>query len=161
MCPRYILLVAVPLAAAMLSAQSPVPETQSPSEVRAYSYTGDVVNANCYQAAMIVNRNSRRVSPAVAAANAFTRENKPVPSASPKKKKEILRHCSVNPGTTEFALLNDDGNFLKLDERGNVEVATHVTPGKAGPRPVGRRIRVLVTGSVDGATLIVQSVSKM
>ena len=72
----------------MLSAQSPVPETQSPSEVRAYSYTGDVVNANCYQAAMIVNRNSRRVSPAVAAANAFTRENKPVPSASPKKKKE-------------------------------------------------------------------------
>jgi hypothetical protein len=162
MSPQSKLLVAVPLASAMMFAQSLATETTAAPEVRAYSYTGDIVNANCYQAAMIVNRNSRRGYPPVPASSAFTpRDHKPVPSASPRKKREILRHCSINPGTTEFALLNDDGNFFKLDEKGNLEVASHVTPGKAGPRPVGRRIRVLVRGAVDGAILNVQSVSKM
>jgi hypothetical protein len=151
--------LAVPLAA-MMFAQSPVTESPRPPEAPAYNYTGVIVNANCYQAAVIVNRNSRGYTP-VATRSAFAPSPKPVPNASPRKKKEILRHCSINPGTTQFALLNDDGNFLKLDEKGNLGVASHLTPGKAGPRSPGKKIRVGVTGSVDGATLIVRSVSKL
>jgi hypothetical protein len=159
--PRCKLAVAVPLASAMLFAQSLVTETPRQSDVRAYAYTGDIVNANCYQAAAIVNRNSRGYAPP-ATTNAFTPgSHKLVPNASPKKKKEILRHCSINPGTTQFALLNDDGNFLKLDEKGNRGVASKVTAEKAGPRSRTKKIRVLVTGSVDGEKLIVESVSKM
>ena len=135
-------------------AQSPVTETP------AYTYTGVIVNANCYQAALIVNRNSRGYTPVVTR-NAFAASPKPVANASPKKKKEILRHCSVNPGTTQFALLNDDGNFFKLDENGNLGVASQLIPGKPGPRSPAKKIRVGVTGSVDGATLVVRSVSKM
>src|SRR5690242_19393186 len=107
--PRSLFAVVAPLAGATIFAQSPVTETP------AHTYFGDVVNANCYQAALIVNRNSRGYRP-MATTNAFAASPKPVPNASPKKKKEILRHCSVNPGTTQFALLNDDGNFLRLDE---------------------------------------------
>jgi hypothetical protein len=159
--PRWKLAVAVPLASAMMFAQSLVTETPRLSDVRAYTYTGNIVNANCYQAAEIVNRNSRSYAP-MATANAFTPgSRKPVLNASPKRKKEILRHCSVNPGTTQFALLNDDGNFLKLDERGNLGVASKMTVDKAGPRSRARKIRMLVTGSVDGEKLIVQSLSKM
>jgi hypothetical protein len=148
---RYILAAAVPLASAMMFGQTPRP----------YTYTGDIVNANCYQAAEIVNRNSRGYT-RPAATNAFTAgSHKPVPNASQKKKKEILRHCSANPGTTQFALLNDDGNFLKLDEEGNLGVASKMTVDKAGPRSRAKKVRVLVTGSVDGEKLIVQSVSKL
>jgi hypothetical protein len=157
---QYQLAAALPLASVMVFAQSLVTETRRPSEVPAYNYIGDIVNANCYQAALIVNRNSRGYAP-VAAANAFTAGRKPVPNASPRKKREILRHCSINPGATQFALLNDDGNFLKLDDRGNLDILSQLTPAKAGPRSRAKKIRVGVTGSVDGATLIVRSVSKM
>ena len=82
----------VPLASAMMFAQSPVIETPRQSEARPHTYTGDIVNANCYQAAEIVNRNSRGYT-RPATTNAFTPGiHKPVPNASPKKKKEILRH---------------------------------------------------------------------
>jgi hypothetical protein len=158
--PRCQLIVAVPLASAMMFAQSPVTETPRQPEATAYTYTGDIVSANCYHAAMIVNRNSRGYRP-VATTNAFAASPKPVANASPRKKKEILRHCSINPGTTQFALLNDDGNFLRLDEKGNLEIASQLTPGKAGPRSPAKKIRVWVNGSVDGATLVVRSVSKM
>jgi hypothetical protein len=158
--PRCNLIVAVPLASAMMFAQSLVTETARQPEAAAYRYTGDIVNANCYQAAMIVNRNSRGYTP-VATRSAFAESPKPVLNASPRKKKEILRHCSINPGTTQFALLNDDGNFLKLDEKGNLDISSQLSSGKAGPRSPGKKIRVGVTGSVDGATLIVGSVSKM
>ena len=158
--PRRLFVVVAPLAGAMLFAQSSVTETPRSTEPPAYTYTGDIVNANCYQAALIVNRNSRGYTP-VATRNAFAASPKPVLNASPRKKKEILRHCSVNPGTTQFALLNDDGNFLRLDEKGNLRVASQLTPVKAGPRSPGKKIRVEVTGSVDGATLIVRSVSKL
>jgi hypothetical protein len=157
---QYQLAAALPLASVMMFAQSLVTQTPRPSEVRAYNYTGDIVNANCYQAALIVNRNSRGYAP-LPTTNAFTAGSKPVPNASPRKKREILRHCSINPGATQFALLNDDGNFLKLDDRGNLEILSQLTPAKAGPRSRTKKIRVGVTGSVDGTTLVVRSVSKM
>src|ERR1700681_3792177 len=115
---RWILLAAVSLASVMMFAESPATETSRQTEERSYVYTGEIVNANCYQAAEIVNRNSRGYTPATTTNTFVSRGQKPVANASPSKKKEILRHCPINPGTTQFALLNDDGNFLKLDENG-------------------------------------------
>lgn len=158
---RWKLLVALPLAAAMMYAESPGIETSREREARSYTYTGEIVNANCYQAAEIVNRNSRGYTPVTTANTFVPQSQKVVANASPKKKKEILRHCPINPGTTQFALLNDDGNFLKLDENGNGHVMNTITADNPGPGSCVRKIRVEVTGSVDGETLIVRSVSKM
>jgi hypothetical protein len=142
-------------------AQSLIAETPDQSAVRGYTYTGNIVNANCYQAAAILNRNSRGYVPLVTA-SAFNRQSRSlVPNASPAKKKQILRHCSINPGTTEFALLNDDGNFFKLDERGNLTIMSQIPARKASPRSGSTKIRAVVTGSVDGETLVVKSVSKL
>jgi hypothetical protein len=159
--PRWKLLAAVPLASAMMFAESPATETSRKPEVRSYIYTGEIVNANCYQAAEIVNRNSRGYTPVTTTNTFVSRSQKPVTNASPAKKKEILRHCSINPGTTQFALLNDDGNFLKLDENGNTRVMNTIGAENSVPGACIKKIRVEVKGSVDGQTLIVQSVSKM
>jgi hypothetical protein len=157
---RWKLIVAVPLASAMMFGESPATETSRQPEARSYIYSGDIVNANCYQAAEIVNRNSRGYTP-VATTNAFVPgSQKAVTNASTRKKKEILRHCSINPGTTQFALLKDDGNFLKLDEYGNIHVMNAITAENPVPGACIKKIRVVVKGSVDGSTLIVQSVSK-
>ena len=157
---RWKLIVAVPLAAAMMLGESPATETSRQPVAHTYTYTGDIVNANCYQAAEIVSRNSRGYTP-VATRNAFVPgTQKPVANASPRKRKEILRHCSINPGTTQFALLNDDGNFLKLNENGNIDVMNTITAEKSVPGACIKKIRMVVKGSVDGETLVVQSVSK-
>lgn len=158
---RWKLVVAVPLASAIMFGESPTTETSRQPEARSYVYTGEIVNANCYQAAEILNRNSRGYNP-VATTNSFVPgSNKPVPNASPRKKKEILRHCSINPGTTQFALLNDDGNFLKLDENGNIGVMNTISAENTVPGACIKKIRAVVKGSVDGGTLVVQSVSTM
>src|SRR4051812_35513492 len=81
-----------------------------------YTYTGDIVNANCMQAANIVSRNSHGYVPS-RATSAFTgARSKPLNTVG--MRKSILQHCTVNPGSTQFALLGDDGNFFKLDEKG-------------------------------------------
>jgi hypothetical protein len=158
--PRWKLVIAVPLASAMMFGESPTAETSSQPDAHSYTYTGEVVNAKCYQAAEIVNRNSRGYNP-VATANSFVPgAHKPAANASSRKKKEILHHCSINPGTTEFALLNDDGNFLKLDEHGNIGVMNTISAENSVPGACIKKIRVVVKGSVDGETLIVHSVSK-
>ena len=115
-----------------------------------HTYVGDVVTANCMQAAKIVNRNSRGyVPPRV---NAF-KGNPYETLRTAGTRKTILRHCSVNPGTTAFALLTDDGNFFRLDETGNFGVLSQTSTST-------RKVRVTVTGFVDHDTLNAHSVSK-
>jgi len=123
----------------MLSAQS-----------QQHTYTGVIVNANCYQAARIINRNSRGYVPS-GGTNAFTgNQYKPLNTAS--LRKPILKHCLVNPGTTEFALLDESGNFFKLDETGNSEVISKTTT-------TTKKITVTVIGAVDHEILNVKSLS--
>jgi hypothetical protein len=133
------LAIGIQLAAIMTLAQS-----------RPYTYVGDIVTANCMQAAKIVNRNSRGyVPPGV---NAFTGSpHETLHTAG--MRNAILRHCQVNPGTTAFALLTDDGNFFRLNETGNFEILSQTTTST-------RKVRVTVTGFVDRETLNAQSVSK-
>ena len=112
-----------------------------------HTYVGDIVNANCMQAAKIISRNSRGyVPPGVNAFNANRYETLHTPSM----KKAILRHCSINAGITSFALLTDDGNFFRLDETGNNQVLAQTTTKS-------KKVRVTVAGSVDRTTLNVQS----
>ena len=86
--PRLQLIIALPLVSAILFGESPITEISRQPEAHSYTYSGDIVNANCYQAAEIVNRNSRGYNP-VATRNAFVPGNqKVVANASPKKKKE-------------------------------------------------------------------------
>jgi hypothetical protein len=132
------LAISIQLAAAIGAAQ------QHP-----HQYVGDIVNANCMQAAKIVNRNSRGyVPPGV---NAFNKSRQEILNTSGLRN-SILRHCSVNPGTTAFGLLMDDGNFFKLNETGNFEVISQTTSAV-------RRLRVVVTGFVDRERLNVQTLS--
>jgi hypothetical protein len=135
----FTLAITIPLAAITLSAD---PQT--------HTYAGDIVNAKCLQAEKIVNRNSRGYVPGGVTAFVGSRY-KPLNTAATRT--SILRHCAINPGTTEFALLDEYGNFFKLDETGNFEVLSQFSSAI-------RKIRVNVTGSVDGDTLNVQSLSK-
>lgn len=116
-----------------------------------HTYTGNIVNARCMQAAEIVSRNSRGYVPA-GGVNAFTgaRYN-PLPTG--RMRVTILRHCSVNPGVTEFALLEGGGNFFRLDEAGNAQVvALEIRSTKD--------TKVTIEGFVDGATLKVHSLAQ-
>src|SRR5260370_21091071 len=114
-----------------------------PAQSRPYTYVGDIVTANCMQAAKIVNRNSRGyVPPRVHAFKGSRYETLHTAGT----RKAILRHCWVNPGTTAFALLTDDGNFFRLDETGNFGVLSQTSTST-------RKVRVTVTGFVDHDTL--------
>src|ERR1700733_1098796 len=103
----YRLAILLPLAAVAGLAQS-----------QTHDYVGEIVNANCFQAQKIVNRNSRgelsSIFKQAPNRNAFVRSSqKAVPNSS-SARRQILRHCSINPGTTAFAIVSDDGNFFKL-----------------------------------------------
>ena len=111
----YKLGILIPLAAMAGWAQ---PET--------HDYVGSIVNANCYQAQKIVNRNSRGEL-GLTNRNAFTPSSHKVIVNSPSTRRQILRHCAINPGTTAFAIVSDDGNFFKLDEAGNRDVLSQIT----------------------------------
>lgn len=67
-------------------------------------------------------------------------------------RKSILKHCLVNPGSTEFALLDETGNFFKLDETGNLQVLSQTTTAD-------RKITATVSGFVDREILNVRSLS--
>src|SRR5436309_14613850 len=106
--PLLTLAMSIQLAGVTLSAES-----------QTHTYAGDIVNAKCMQAEKIVNRNSRGYVPGGVAAFTGSRY-KPINTAA--SRASILRHCPVNPGTTEFALLDEHGNFVKLDDAGNFKV---------------------------------------
>src|SRR5205823_11822035 len=108
------------------------------------TYTGDIVNAKCQQAEKIVNSNSRGYSPSKGV-NAFS-ARKYKPTHSPAARKNILQHCGMHPGSTQFALLDPEGNFLLLDENGNREVLAQT------PTTI-KSVSVVVTGFIDHETL--------
>src|SRR3954451_4309331 len=121
------------------------------AESKPHTYTGEIVNGKCLQAAQIINRNSRGYVPR--GASAFTPDLHN-PLNPPRMRGSILRHCSVNPGSTEFALLDESGNFFRLDEPGNFQVLLKT-------RSTDKRVRVSITGSVDRDTLYVESLKPM
>jgi hypothetical protein len=148
----------VPLAAAMLFAQAPAqdpagqskdkekeatqatPPAQSETSRTAgqadaassKTVTGTIVDASCNQAS------------ALTAAG----------GTNSKAKSDVLKHCQPTASTKSYALLTDDGNFLTLDDTGNSQVATQFSEKK-------KNMKASVTGTVEGNTLKVQSLTKM
>ena len=122
------------------------------AETQSHKYTGQIVNARCMQAAQIVSRNSRGYSPSAIAVNTLTGYPQST-LRTDHAKKSILQHCSINPGVTEFALLDDNGNFFLLDEPGNRRVAYHQIP-------IGNDFAVTIEGHVDHEILYVRSLAK-
>jgi len=115
-----------------------------------HTYRGAIVSANCFQATHIINRNSRGYVPShgVNALNGSRYKQLNTKGM----RKSILKHCAVNPGSTEFALLDELGNFFKLDETGNFEVISQTTT-------TARNVVATVTGFVDRETLRVRTLS--
>jgi hypothetical protein len=147
----------VPLATAMLFAQAPAqdPAGQSKDKSKDASqatapaqsdtgrtagqadaagsktYTGTIVDASCNQASAL--------------------------TASPtnsKAKSDVLKHCQPTASTKSYALLTDDGNFLTLDDTGNSQVTAQFSEKK-------KNMKASVTGTAEGNTLKVQSLTKM
>ena len=112
---------------------------------KSFTYRGNIVNARCMQAA-IVNRNSRGYVPleGIAAFSGTRHEN----LNTRRMRKDILRHCSLNPGVTEFALLDTEGNFLKLDDAGNFKVLAQVAS-------TVKKVTATIVGNVDRERLTV------
>jgi len=108
-----------------------------------YTYIGDIVNARCQQAAPIVNRNSRGYVPS--GASSFNVSSAPRINTQ-RMRKPILQHCSLNPGITEFALLDAQGNFLKLDDPGNFKILSQVAS-------TVKKVKVKITGNVEREVL--------
>jgi len=68
--------------------------------------------------------------------------------------RDVTRHCAAGNKTTAFAVVTDDGSFMKLDENGNTQVKS--AAGKSA-----KNMKVTINGSAEGDTLKVQTLSKM
>jgi hypothetical protein len=133
----YRAAIIVTLSVFKISAESPL-----------HTYTGYLVNAKCMQAAPIVSRNSRGYNLSAGVNGFVGASHKPLKTTS--MRKAILRHCSINPGVTEFALLDRGGNFVLLDEPGNLQV-------RAQDIRKSKETTVTIDGSIDRTTLTVRS----
>ena len=118
----------------------------------AKTYTGTIVDANCSEASSLSSSSSSS-SAADQSASTSSRSASAKSKSPDDARKDVLRHCAPKSSTTSFAILTDDGNFLKLDENGNTQVKSNKLNGKS--------TKVTVTGTAMGDTLNVQSISKM
>jgi len=119
-------------------------------ESATHLYTGHIVNAKCMPAAEIVSRNSRGYTPTLGATAFMGAQQKPLNLG--RMKKTILRHCALNVGVTEFALLESGGKFFRLDEPGNLQVFVQDIRDS-------KNTVVKIEGSVDRSILNVVSLS--
>jgi hypothetical protein len=172
---KYVVITTT-LASAMIFAQAQTDRSSSPttssnqnpaaqadrnssatSATSARTFTGTIVNADCSQASILTTPTSTADQSASSAANSTSanKENKSVYD----KQKEILRHCRVNNNATAFAVLTDDGSFYKLDEAGNSQVMSQAGSDKEKSKNL-KNMRVTVTGTPEGNTLKIQSLTK-
>jgi len=166
--PLKYVVITTTLASAMIFAQAQTDRSSSPttssnqnpagqadrnssatSATSARTFTGTIVNADCSQASILT-------APTSAADQ--TSANKDTKSVYDKQR-EILRHCRVNNNATAFAVLTDDGSFYKLDEAGNSQVKSQAGSDKEKNKSL-KNMRVTVTGTPEGDTLKIQSLTK-
>ena len=124
--------IAIPLAAAMMFAQQPSDDRKAgQADVgSAKTYTGTIVDANCSQAGDLSSASNKS-----------------------KAKNDVVKHCQASSSTTSFALVTNDGSFLKLNDDGNSKLASMSYSKK--------NMKATVTGTVEGDTLKVETLAKM
>jgi hypothetical protein len=133
--------LSIPFAAGMLFAQAAQPDTRAAGQAdsgSAKTYTGIVLDANCADASKLTGASSATSSSKKSADDI---------------KKEVLRSCAPTASASAFAILTEDGNFLKLDESGNSQIKSN--------KLNTRNTKISVTGMAEGDTLKVQSVNKI
>jgi hypothetical protein len=131
------LAIAIPLATALMFGQQPADPQADKDKARAQgqadagsaNLTGHIMDANCSQASSLTSAPDKETA-----------------------KKDVMKNCAPTASSTSFALLTDDGRFLKLDDTGNSKV-TAIGPKKG--------LKASVTGKVDGDMLKVDSLTKM
>jgi len=144
------LAMAIPLAAVMLFAQDP---TQAPSS-QSGSKADKAPQADTSRTAGQADAGSGKTYTGTIVDASCTQASALKESTdSANAKKDVLKHCQPTASTKSYALLTDDGSFLALDETGNSQVTAQMA-GK-------KNMKVSVTGTVDGSTLKVQSLTKM
>ena len=142
-------------------AASSAATTGTPMTGYARTYNATVVSAECSQASILASsgsyadRATSSASTETAAAASSNKENKSVYD----KQREVLKHCRANDKSTAFAVVTDDGSFYKLDEAGNSQVTSAAGSDKEKKKNL-KNMRVTVTGTPQGDTLKVQSLSK-
>jgi len=136
------------------------------STANSRTFTGTIVNATCSQASNLTNRASYADRSGAPPTSAEGTKNAP---ASPTDKNyrsvydlqgEIFRRCPANNNLTAFAVVTDDGSFYKLDDAGNNQVKSLTGSDSDKHKKSLKNMRVTVTGTVQGDTLQVQSLSK-
>jgi hypothetical protein len=154
-------LIALPLATALMFAQASQQDTSratGQADMGTRTYTGTIVNANCSQASALMGPSAGTYADRGAPTDQTGATKKATKSSMETAKKDVLRHCQPTASTTSYALLTDDGNFIKLDDAGNQQVISQLMGGK---RTAAKNIRASVTGTVQDGTIKVQSISKM
>jgi hypothetical protein len=152
----YRFALAIPLAAAMLFAQDPQSDSQTKKTDKSRTtgqadvggakiYTGTILDANCSHASSLMGTESSSTSSKSSVATA---------------KREALKMCQPTASTTSYAILTDDGHFLKLDSAGNDEVNSKLRGGST-TTPLKKNTKASVNGTVEGDTLKVQSLTKL
>jgi hypothetical protein len=146
------------------------------------TWTGTIVNATCSQASNLPGSSSfadRTASSSTSATTASSagqssskamtgKENSANSTSSDKSnksvydlEKEVLKRCPANTGATSFAVLTDDGSFYKLDDAGNSQVMSQAGGSDSDKNKKKiKNMRVTVTGTVQGDSLKVQSLTK-
>jgi hypothetical protein len=151
-------------AASQSSTQSTTQSTTSSQSTRttgqadiggAKTYTGTIVKADCSEASILTS--SMAASASTSAGATAADQSKSTSSKNPPKSRydlsrEVIKHCAASKDATAFAVVTDDGNFLKLDDSGNQQVKTNKW---------GKNTKVSVNGSVEGDTLKTQAITKM
>src|SRR5207249_11246677 len=84
------------------------------------TYTGTIVDANCSEASATSSSRVSATSSSSTSANSTSTQSTCTETTTNGKKslasatkRDILKHCKVGPGTTSFALVTNDGTFLK------------------------------------------------
>ena len=103
--------------------------TQGQADVGNASLTGHILDANCSQASALNSAGDKETA-----------------------KKDVMKNCAPSSNSTAFALLTEDGRFLKFDETGN---------GKVTSIGAKKGLKASVTGKIEGDMLKVESLTKM
>ena len=149
------------------------PSTSTAHAANSRTFTGTIANANCSQASSLINRTSFADRSGSSSTSTESTKNTPASSTSTDKEnksasdkdnksvydleRDVLRHCPATNNTTAFAVVTDDGSFYKLDDAGNTQVTSQAGTDK---KKKVKNMRVTVTGTVQGDSLKVQSLTK-
>jgi hypothetical protein len=139
--------------------------TTSGSDSR--TWTGTIVNATCSQASDLSFSSS--AAGGTASTKSATASSDQAASGSASKgnneksvydrEREVMKHCPADSKAASFAVLTDDGSFYKLDDTGNNQVKSQSDGSDKSKKKI-KNMRVTVTGTVQGDTLKVQSLTK-